>query len=194
MQLATETSSSYNWDFGDGSGIVSTATKTISHNFASPGVYNVKLLATDVSGCFDSTKTVITVKVLPITGTASPASGCIPSTVSLNANVTTPVNSSVTNYLWNFGDGSPMLQHATKNRAHVYASVGSYTPSVTITTSEGCTNTFSFGGVAFGTPPFNEIAYPEKTVICGSDSACWFRKLPMQIVTGGILVMAKLQP
>ena len=53
---------SYDWDFGDGSGIVSTPAKNISHTYAALGTYNVTLLATDVSGCSNSNKTVIKVQ------------------------------------------------------------------------------------------------------------------------------------
>jgi len=161
---------SYDWDFGDGSGIVSTATKNISHTYAALGTYNVTLLATDVSGCSNSNKTVIKVQAPTINGTRSPSSGCVPATVTLNANATIPVNSTVSNYTWNFGDGSPVASTTTKNINHVYAVPGNYVPTVMITTNEGCTGNYTFGGVGFGTPPTNEIAYPVKAVICGSDS------------------------
>lgn len=169
--ISNGSNNSYQWDFGDGSGIINTASKTITHNFTKLGVYNIQLLVTSAAGCFDSNKTVITVKSLPITGAAKPASGCIPANVSFNATATIPKNSSITNYLWSFGDGSPNVSTATNSTSHNYPAVGSYTPKVTVTTNEGCTNTYDFGGVAYGTPPFNEIAYPVKSVICGSDAA-----------------------
>ena len=163
--------SSYTWDFGDGSGTVTTATKTIAHNFAAFGTYTVTLLSTDVSGCSASGQTVISVKAPPITGTVTPTSGCIPANVSFNATVTVPTGSTVSNYTWNFGDGSPVTVTAVKNTNHIYAATGSYSPTVMITTSEGCTNTYSFGGIAFGTPPINLNAYAVKPVICGSETA-----------------------
>ena len=39
------------------------------------------------------------------------------------------------------------------------------------TTSEGCTGTYNFNAVAFGTPPFSENAYPVHSIICGADTA-----------------------
>jgi gliding motility-associated-like protein len=162
----------YHWDFGDGSGIVTTATDTISHNFTSLGSYTVQLMATNSNGCSASAETVIVfAKLPPITGTISPASGCIPANVSMTANVTVPPNSTVANYLWDYGDGSPTASTATNNTSHVYLAAGSYAPSVIATTSEGCTGTYNFNAVSFGTPPFNENAYPVDSILCGSDIA-----------------------
>jgi gliding motility-associated-like protein len=163
--------SNYNWDFGDGSGMVNTNAKNITHNFASLGTYDVTLIATDISGCFDSNRTVIKVQVPPFNGTRSPSTGCVPANVAFTANDSIPANSSVTNYLWDFGDGSPGISTITTTTNHTYINPGNYSPKVTITTSEGCVNSYQLGGVAYGTPPFNEIGYPAKSVICGSDSA-----------------------
>ena len=161
----------YSWDFGDASAIVNTSTNNITHNFSASGNYKVKLIATALSGCFDSTSTTIIVQPPPITGTASPTSGCVPAVVSFNANATVPVGSSVTNYTWNFGDGTPLLSTIGGNTNHTYNTPGNYSPTVSITTSEGCTNSYNFGGVGFGIQPNNQIAYAVKPVVCGSDTA-----------------------
>ncbi|HEY8690085.1 MAG TPA: PKD domain-containing protein, partial [Chitinophagaceae bacterium] len=161
---------SYNWDFGDGSGITG-ASNTISHNYLNFGDYNISLKATDISGCFATTTTAIKVHTPVITGSVSPLSGCIPANVSFNANVDIPVKSSVTNYSWNFNDGSPVVSTASNSTNHIYNTTGKFSPSVIITTSEGCTNSFTFDSIAFGTPPVNLVAYPLKTVICGSENA-----------------------
>jgi len=166
----------YTWDFGDNSGIITTSANNITHNYSNFGVYKVTLKATDVSGCFAITNTTITVQPPPITGTISPTSGCIPANVSFNAKAVIPVNSSVTNYAWDFGDGSPIASTVTNTISHVYSSTGNYSPSLTVTTNEGCTNNFPFTKIAFGTPPFNHIAYPVKTTICGSETAKFVSK------------------
>ncbi|MDQ6762384.1 MAG: PKD domain-containing protein [Bacteroidota bacterium] len=168
--------STYSWDFGDGSGTINTGNNTISHNFSSLGMYNIKLLATDVSGCFDSNSTVITVQIPPINGTAAPSSGCIPANVTFNGNVSVPANSFVTNYSWDFGDGSPPVSTSSNTTNHTYVTTGNFLPSVTIFTSEGCTNKYTFPGVAYGTPPTNLTTYAIKPVICGSDSAGFVSK------------------
>jgi gliding motility-associated-like protein len=161
----------YDWDFGDGSGIETATGNSITHNYTDFGTYNITVKATDVSGCSDTNTTVIKVQAPAISGTVSPKSGCVPANVTFNANAVIPVNSTVTNYAWSFTDGSAGTSTTANNTTHVYNAAGSYSPTVTITTSEGCSNTYSFGNIAYGTPPFNHIAYPKKTVICGSDAA-----------------------
>lgn len=160
------TISTYEWNFGDASPIVNTTTPSIAHGFSSFGTYNVTVKATDASGCFVISPTTITVQNPPISGSASPSSGCTAANVSFITNVNVPTGSSVTNYLYDYGDGSPTSGTA----AHTYSVVGSYTPTVSITTNEGCTNTFTYTTIAFGIPPSNHIAAPSKPVYCGSET------------------------
>ena len=166
---------SYSWNFGDGASDV-TNNKNIAHSFVTPGTYKVALLAKDVSGCFDTTSTTIIVQPTPITGSVTPSSGCIPITATFTANASIPVNSSVSNYIWNFGDGSPQVSTNTTSISHVYSATGNFAPMVTVSTSEGCTNTYTYQGVAYGTPPTNLVAYTTQPIICASDTAKFVSK------------------
>jgi gliding motility-associated-like protein len=166
----------YEWDFGDGSGIQTTATNSIAHNYAVPDTFTVNLKSVALSGCFGTNQTTITVQKTPIKLTVSPVLGCVPANVRFDANVSVPLNSTVTKYSWNFDDGSPVASTVTRNTNHIFTSAGNYSPVVTVTTSEGCTNSFTFGGLAYGTPPFNQVAYTVKAIICGSDSAKFVAK------------------
>ena len=166
----------YNWDFGDSSVVLTTTTDSATHSYANYGVYKVTLQVIDLSGCSATTNTTVKVQAPTITGTVSRTSGCIPATVSFNAKAAIPVNSSVTNYAWDFGDGSTIASTATNTISHVYSVTGNYSPSLTVTTNEGCTNNFPFTKIAFGTPPFNHIAYPVITTICGSETAKFVSK------------------
>ena len=157
--------STYEWNFGDASPIVSTSTPLINHVYTAFGTYNASVKATDASGCFVVSATTITVQNPPISGSASPSSGCIPANVFFTANASVPTGSSVTSYIYDYGDGSPTSSIAS----HIYNAVGSYTPSVAIVTSEGCTNTYTYPTIAFGTPPTNHVAAPSKLVYCGSE-------------------------
>ncbi len=157
---------SYDWNFGDGSAAVTTSTPSISHGYNTLGTYNATVKATDANGCSVTSGTTITLQNPPITGNATPSSGCIPANVSFNTNVTVPIGGSVTNYLYNYGDGTSTSSIAS----HSYPSVGSYTPSVSITTNEGCTNSYTFPTIAFGTPPTNHVATAAKPVWCGSET------------------------
>ena len=166
----------YTWDFGDTTGIINSSTKDIAHNYANFGNYQVTLKVTDINGCTGTASTPIKVNKPAIAATASPTSGCIPADVNFNANVNLPLNGAVSSYSWNYDDGSPINTTATNNTSHSYPLVGSYTPTLSIITNEGCTNTFNFPAIAFGTPPINHIAYPKKNVVCGSETPLFVAK------------------
>ncbi len=166
----------YEWNFGDGTGTIPTTNNNIAHPFSAKQDYNVMLKATNAFGCFDTASTVVSLKDITDTGTVTPRSGCIPATSSFTVAADIPPKSSVTQYTWNFGDGSPVLSTPSGNASHVYGNTGGYLPTVMITTSEGCTGMYNYPRIAFGTPPTNPVAYPLKTVICGSETAAFVSK------------------
>ena len=113
------------WNFGDGT--TSTATNP-SHTYATVGSYTVTLTASGVGGTGVLTKSqyinVTAVNQVVAGFTASPLSGVLPLTVTFT-------NQSTGNYsslLWNFGDGT---NSTATNPSHTYASVGSYTVTLT---------------------------------------------------------------
>jgi len=93
----------YEWNFGDGSGIISSATNTIAHSFSVKTGYTVRLKATNAEGCYDTTSTTVILKDPTVTGTVTPPSGCIPATVRFTASANIPSKSSVSKYTWNLG-------------------------------------------------------------------------------------------
>ncbi len=155
----------YDWNFGDGI-TLTTTTASITHSYANFGVFTATVKATDVSGCFANATKVITIQNPPLTGTVTPTSGCIPANTTFTANVTLPIGGSVTSYLWNYNDGTANANLST----HTYTAVGSYSPTVTVITNEGCTNTFNYNAIKFGTPPTNHVAFSNKLIYCGSET------------------------
>lgn len=161
--------SSYEWTFGDGTPNVTTTTASTNHSYAAFGNYTATVKATDVGGCIGLSSTNILVQKTPITGSVFPVKGCIPANVNFTANATLPTGGTITSYTYDYGDGSP----ASSNPAHTYTTVGSFNPSVTITTNEGCINTFNYEKISFGTPPTNHVAFASKPVYCGSEMAAF---------------------
>jgi gliding motility-associated-like protein len=159
------TITSFEWNFGDGITTTTTA-PSITHAYTNFGVYTATVKATDAAGCFANATQTITVQNPPITGTVSPTSGCIPANTSFTANVTLPTGGSVTSYTWDYNDGSS----TSNSNTHTYTAVGSYTPIVAIVTNEGCTNTFNYSAINFGTPPTNHVASSDKLIYCGSET------------------------
>jgi gliding motility-associated-like protein len=162
---------SYEWNFGDGTTITNSSS-SMSHNYANFNSYTCTVRAIDASGCFATATQNIAVQKPAISGSINPTNGCIPVTSNFTANVTLPTGGSVTSYTWDFNDGSPTSNTGT----HTYSAVGTYNPTVNIVTNEGCTNSFSYPSIAFGTPPTNPIAYTDKLVYCGSETPTFVAK------------------
>ena len=161
----------YDWDFGDGSAHVTGSANTISHNYTNFGEFTVTFTATSTTGCSVSATRVVKVIKPGITGSITTAmTGCVPMNTDFRATVTVPASVTISNYLWNFGDAGSITT-TLPLVSHNYIQVGSFSPSVTVTTSEGCTNTFRYDSLFFGRPPTNEIAYALDTVYCGSEIA-----------------------
>ncbi len=124
----------YSWDFGDGT---NSNQQNPSHTYNLYGVYDIKLVATNASGCKDSLikPAYIKVQTPKVTIPGLPAKDCAPFTFTFNANVNAV--DPVTNYLWNFGDGTTST---LANPTHTFTT-GIYTISVIVTTAGGCSDT-----------------------------------------------------
>ncbi|MEO7766076.1 MAG: PKD domain-containing protein, partial [Ferruginibacter sp.] len=174
--ISTGNTVDYAWDFGDNSGTINVATKNTSHSFSSFGNYIITLKATDVTGCSGQASSNIKVVKPAINAVVTPPKGCIPVNVNFVANINVPVNDFVSNYTWDFNDGNPVFSSGLNNVTHQYSAVGSYNPTLNITTNDGCTNTFAYPVIAYGIPPTNLVAFPRKTVVCGSETPVFFSK------------------
>ncbi|MBK7213576.1 MAG: PKD domain-containing protein, partial [Bacteroidales bacterium] len=146
---------SWNWNFGDpGSGVSNTSNlQNPSHTFAAAGTYSVKLLITTNSGCVDSVTRQIIVKPLPLVGfTAIGSCKGGPATFTPDPSVMNIF--AVTSWNWSFGDGgSSTIQAPT----HTYTSAGTFTVSLTVTDTTGCSNSISHP-VTIGEAPIVEFS------------------------------------
>ena len=127
---------SYTWDFGDGS-TVRGASSNQSYTYSVEQVASVSLTITNNFGCHTTLSKANIVTIIP------------PLTASFSADkkvlclVTDPVqftNNSTgpgtLDYVWNFGDGTTSTQ---LNPTHVFNKKGTYSVSLTVHSSEGCT-------------------------------------------------------
>ena len=152
---------SYNWDFGDGQ---LGAGRIVTHEFASPGEYQVRLLVVGPGGQSEARTTITVVRPpdAPIASfTLNPTSGNVPLVVQFDASSSTgPIDS----YSWDFGDG----QSGTGlTPVHTYTAPGTYTVELIITGPGGTSST---SAVVSATEP---IAPPEaafEIVLLGSSA------------------------
>ena len=130
--VASGTVAQWSWNFGDG-GISSL--QNPAHNYSSTGPFNVLLKVTTNSGCVDSiTKVMNTVYAQPQANFNAPAEVCHGTVVNF-ADQSAAANSTVTKWLWNFGDG---ITDTTQNPTHLYAAAGSYNVTLVVTSAIGC--------------------------------------------------------
>ncbi|TWF45609.1 gliding motility-associated-like protein [Chitinophaga polysaccharea] len=121
------------WAFPDGT--TQTTTDAVKQ-FSTPGDYLVKMQAS-LGTCMEEVQQTLHVNPLPqIDPVATPVSACnTPFTTQFNA-----TSSNATSWNWNFGDGTSTT---LENPSHIYTKEGTYTISLTATTTLGCSNTVS---------------------------------------------------
>lgn len=130
----------YEWDFGDGSPVDSSANPV--HFYQSPGHYPVTLKVSGVAGCRDSsTQTTVNVSRAPHASAISiPEFGRdIPVGTSVNL---IAMGEGISSCLWSMGDGGmttgPEAQYA-------YDRPGKFTVELSVTGENGCTQTMTLG-------------------------------------------------
>ncbi|MCS7074679.1 MAG: PKD domain-containing protein, partial [Bacteroidia bacterium] len=127
------------WDFGDGSSVSNERNPV--HFYSRPGVYIVRLTATNGFGCRTITESTqaITVNggiVADFTSNPAAGSGLI---VLPDARVEfTNLTVGAVRYFWNFGDG---FTSSEENPVHVYESPGSYKVVLLVENGHGCADT-----------------------------------------------------
>jgi PKD repeat protein len=136
----------YEWDVDcDGIYEYSTASSTQLHTYAQNGTYTVYLRVTDVGGNTSEASVTATITdTSPAADfTASAISGSVPLVVSFT-NTSTGYDQLV-NYSWDF-DNDAVSDSSQENPTYIFTEAGSYAVSLTVTDSDGSTNTLTKTG------------------------------------------------
>lgn len=146
---ATNSPTSYRWEFGDGR---TATTLNTNHTYTEPGMYNVSFTATNENGTSVARTDQITVtgntSAYKVAIDATPVKGVAPLTVKFKLNTTIPVDeikgegSSNKGYEWDFGydgdaDGTNEYSYDREPKDQTYSEDGTYTVKVTVTTKLG---------------------------------------------------------
>lgn len=134
---STGSPTSWFWDFGNR---VTSTSKNPTVTYTESGSYTVRLIVKNATGQdLEEKRKYINVAFTPLTGfTNDVDSGCFP----LQVQFTDTTNTSqfiVKNWLWNFGDGGTS---AAQNPSHKFSTAGIFDVSLTVETTDGCSNTF----------------------------------------------------
>ena len=172
--ISTGSPTSYQWNFGDGTGNFDGA--AISHTFASAGSYQVKLSVIKPgtgNGCFGGYCSDDEVKTVVVSGIATPPPTAAfiysPTTVTAGKPVVFDGSSSTgspTSYQWTFGDGTAAV--TTVQAQHTFANAGSYQVKLSVTkpgSGTGC-----FGGFCSDDEIKTVVVGPPQTGLCEDDA------------------------
>jgi len=159
----------WNWSFGDGTYAIQ---QTPFHNYTSPGNFLLTLIATTPFGCSDTDSVMIQIDGPPITEILlSDSIICKGDTVTFS--LVNPIG--VTNYSWDFGDGST---GNTASVSHVYNYVplnGFFYPSLIYCNDSGCcgppqSDIIRIFQVMANFSYINSVTGSNDTAICGQGS------------------------
>ncbi len=144
----------WQWYFGDGT--TSIAQHPV-HLYPSASTYSVMLIAQDAKGCIDTVIHNVTVYPLPLPNFNANAV-CFGDSTHFT-DVSTPSGSPISNWLWNFGDGSSSSLH---NPVHLYNNPGTYLVKLIVVDSHGSSDSV-FKNVVINSLPISNFT---STVSC----------------------------
>jgi gliding motility-associated-like protein len=163
----------WTWDLGDGSPAQNGAGPII-HNYATINNYPVALTVTTDKGCSGTVTNTINVHPLPEPGFVIPQN-CLADPFSQftdTSHIATP--DALAGRSWNFGDNfanPPSSNFSTlTNPQHRYTVVGNYQVQLTVTSSNGCSNSITQQVFISNTSPVPVFTIQDNTV-CSNDSA-----------------------
>ena len=123
----------FTWDFGDNSALLTTSfSPPVSHTYAGPGTYQVKLIINDTTYCNSPDDTIKTVRLSPQVKAlfTSPDQGCAPYNAEFKNNSLGGLK-----FEWSFGDGaSSNITEPT----HLYSLPGTYLVKLVAYDSSSC--------------------------------------------------------
>ena len=161
----SQDASTYAWNFGDPSTATDvSAAANPSYTYTTPGANQVRLIITDVNGCKDTVLNPLAT-LGPLVGfEANVLTGCSPLPVTFTD--TSIVTSAITQWIWNFGDGT-IDTNLVNTATHTYTAPGNYAVTLTVTDNTGCTQSKTVAN--FIQPTFPIPALAVDTFACANE-------------------------
>lgn len=128
----------YSWNMDDGT---TKSGRIVTHAFAAARPYNVTLTVTDAAGMTASVQQRVTVSAVPaptVTLTVNPDPPLAGQQATFTANATAAAGHSITEYRWDFGDGTTQTT-TSRTVSKTYNNQGTYVVSITVTDDLGQT-------------------------------------------------------
>jgi len=118
---------------------VETDSPAITHEFPSPGTFNVALTVMRSDGTSRGAASEVTLGTAPTAAFAAPADLLVGDDATFDASSSTTPNDAITAYRWAWGDGS--ADGSGASASHRFSAPGTYAVSLTVTDGIGLTST-----------------------------------------------------
>ncbi len=138
----------YAWDLGDAT---TATTRDVTHSYALPGTYNVRLVVTSNNNCVDEVTIPVTAFPTPVASFSlnSPQQQCFKANLFEFANTSTVFAGNLL-YRWDMGNGD---QFTTRDITYSYPVPGTYPVKLVITAANGgCMDSTTFNVTVYPTP------------------------------------------
>lgn len=140
FKISTNNPVKYFWDFGDGQTIF-TADSIQQYQYNYPGYYLPKITMQDDQGCLTPLFGTDTIKIFGAKADFGFDKTLLCDSGPVQFRDSTFTSDAVGSFTWNFGDGT--ANTVNRSPLHTYNTPGLYTVSLTIRTTNGCTNTMT---------------------------------------------------
>ncbi len=130
---------SYLWNFGDGG---TASSRNASHTYLAAGTFTVTLTITDTAGCEGVKTRQVTVNPPPTALFSANTDNCQGQSVAF-FNQSTSTTGFINKWIWNYGDGiiDTITFPANPNVNHIYTTAGTFSVTLQVINSEGCSDT-----------------------------------------------------
>ncbi len=158
----------WNWIFGDGT---TDTLRNPKHRYQADGLYSVKLVVVSDKGCLSDTVTKSTmVNALPVAAFSSSLPACETKQVNFT-DQSTSKNGTLTNWFWNFGDGSTVSYSNNNPFTKIFNAAGSYPVKLSLVSSKGCKSDTLLKTTVIKPQPVANFIVPE---VCLTDAFAQF--------------------
>lgn len=143
----------YFWNFGNGD-TLTTDLLTVSSTYANTGTYTITLITIDINGCRDS---IAKPNYIRINGpdaafSALNTRGCAGLTTTFTDNTITDGVNAITNWKWDFGDGS-IQNFPSPPFQHVFNAADTFSVKLIVTDAAGCSDSITINDLVLTTDP-----------------------------------------
>ncbi len=154
------------WSYGDGNNGTLSSGNPFTHFYPTAGTYNATLQVQTDKGCSSTTiSKQLIVNPKPKAGFISPQV-CLNDPAAPFVDTSHIASGTVAAWNWSFGDGGNSI---LQNPSHTYASVGSYTGTLIVTSNQGCKDTIAQSFTVNGSLPMAAFTVQNASTLCNNE-------------------------